>query len=70
MFVQKQSKYMLYPYAKDLFYHPKGMLSMTLEVFDKDGNAQEFSFGFEVRAELRDFLDQIYEGIDPYEEED
>lgn len=69
MFVQNPSKYMLFPYAKDLFYHPKGILSMTLEIFDKDGNSHEFSFGFEPKNELRDFLDNIYEGIDPYEKD-
>ena len=71
MFVQNESQYMLFPYSKDLFYHPSGVLSMTLEIFSKDGESHEFSFGFEARGVLREFLDNIYEGaIDPYEEED
>lgn len=60
---------MLFPYAKDLFYRPDGMLSMTLEIFDEEGKSYDFSFGFVASGKLADFLDNIYEGvIDPYEE--
>jgi hypothetical protein len=50
----------LYPYAKNLFYHPSGVLSMTIEVYD-DINTQEFTFGFTPAGKLRTFLDQLYE---------
>lgn len=49
----------LYPYAKDLYYHPSGILSMTIEMYD-DVNTQQFSFGFNPKGNLKDFLDQIY----------
>lgn len=62
MFVQEPSTYMLFPYAKDLFYHPTGVLSMTIEIFNKDGESSEFSFGFTTNGPLREFLDHIYEG--------
>jgi hypothetical protein len=50
----------LYPYAKDLFYHPSGILSMTIQIYD-DMNTQEFSFGFQPAGNLKMFLEQIYE---------
>lgn len=50
----------LYPYAKDLHYHPNGMLSMTIEVYD-DIQTQQYSFGFNVGGNLKEFLDQIHE---------
>lgn len=50
----------LYPYAKNLHYHPSGILSMTLEIYD-DVNTTEFTFGFTPGGNLRDFLDQLYE---------
>lgn len=50
----------LYPYAKDLYYHPDGILSMTIEIYD-DINTQQFSFGFTPNGNLREFLDQIHE---------
>lgn len=51
----------LFPYAKDLFYHPTGILSMTIEIYD-DVRTQQFSFGFTPTGNLKDFLDQIYMG--------
>ena len=51
----------LYPYAKDLFYHPSGLLSMTIEIYD-DVNTQQFSFGFNTGGNLKSFLDQLYIG--------
>ena len=48
----------LYPYAKDLYYHPDGILSMTLEIYD-DINTYNFSFGFTPQGNLKLFLDQI-----------
>ena len=50
----------LFPYAKDLYYHPNGILSMTIEIFD-DVNTYNFSFGFNPSGNLKDFLDKIYE---------
>ena len=49
----------LYPYAKDLHYHESGILSMTIEIYD-DLKTQQFSFGFNVQGNLKEFLDQIY----------
>ena len=49
----------LYPYAKDLYYHPSGILSMTIEIYD-DINTQQFSFGFNPSGNLKGFLDQIH----------
>ena len=51
----------LYPYARDLFYHPSGILSMTVQIYD-DIETQEFSFGFPVSGKLKDFLEQTQEG--------
>ena len=51
----------LYPYAKNVYYHPSGVLSMTLQIYD-DIETQEFSFGFNVNGNLKGFLDQLYEG--------
>ena len=50
----------LYPYAKDLFYHPSGILSMTVEIYD-DIETHEQAFGFNVHGQLKSFLDQLYE---------
>lgn len=50
----------LYPYAKNLYYHPSGVLSMTLEIYD-DVKTAEFTFGFTTNGKLKIFLDQIYE---------
>jgi hypothetical protein len=50
----------LFPYAKDIFYHPAGILSMTVEIYD-DIETHEQSFGFNVNGQLKEFLDQIYE---------
>ena len=50
----------LYPYAKDVFYHPAGILSMTVEIYD-EVNTYEQSFGFNVNGQLKQFLDQLYE---------
>ena len=49
----------LFPYAKDLHYHPDGTLSMTLEIYD-DINTKQFSFGFQPSGNLKNFLDLIY----------
>lgn len=49
----------LYPYAKDLYYHPDGTLSMTLEIYD-DISTKQFSFGFQPNGNLKNFLDMIY----------
>ena len=50
----------LFPYAKDLYYHPDGILSMTIEIFD-EVNTYNFSFGFAPNGNLKEFLDQIKE---------
>ena len=49
----------LYPYAKDVHYHPDGTLSMTLEIYD-DVDTKQFTFGFTTAGNLREFLDLIY----------
>ena len=49
----------LYPYAKDLHYHPDGTLSMTIEIYD-DIATKQFSFGFTPNGNLKQFLDLIY----------
>lgn len=48
----------LYPYAKDLHYHPDGTLSMTLEIYD-DIETKQFTFGFIPTGNLKDFLELI-----------
>jgi hypothetical protein len=48
----------LYPYAKDLYYHPDGILSMTIEIYD-DISTKEFSFGFAPQGNLKEFLELI-----------
>jgi hypothetical protein len=50
----------LYPYAKDLYYHPSGILSMTIEIYD-DVTTTSFSFGFNPNGNLKEFLDKIHE---------
>ena len=50
----------LYPYAKDVFYHPSGILSMTVEIYD-DHDTYEQAFGFNVHGKLKDFLDELYQ---------
>ena len=50
----------LFPYAKDLYYHEDGILSMTIELYD-DINTHNFSFGFIPTGNLKEFLDQIKE---------
>lgn len=50
----------LYPYAKDLYYHPSGVLSMTIQMYD-ELNTYEHSFGFNVAGSLKTFLDKLYE---------
>lgn len=57
---QSGEQFKLYPYAKDLFYHPSGILSMTVQIYD-EMNTQEFSFGFTPAGNLKVFLDQLYE---------
>ena len=49
----------LYPYAKDLHYHPDGTLSMTIEIYD-DIHTKQFTFGFTPTGNLREFLELIY----------
>lgn len=60
----------LFPYARDVFYHPNGMLSMTIQIYDED-ETNEFSFGFRVAGELKAFLDQTLIGstVDMNEED-
>jgi len=48
----------LYPYAKDVHYHPDGTLSMTLEIYN-DIDTKQFTFGFTPQGNLRDFLELI-----------
>lgn len=50
----------LFPYAKNLYYHPSGVLSMTIQVYD-DTETQEFSFGLNATGSLKTFLDRLYE---------
>lgn len=50
----------LYPYTKNVYYHPSGVLSMTIQIYD-DIETQEFSFGINVNGNLKAFLDQLYE---------
>lgn len=51
----------LNPYARNLYYHPSGVLSMTIQIYDNI-ETQEFSFGFTPNGSLKEFLDQMYEG--------
>jgi hypothetical protein len=51
--IQADNEMRLYPYAKDLFYHPSGILSMTVEIYNDTG--------FEVGGSLREFLDQLWD---------
>lgn len=50
----------LYPYAKDVHYHPDGTLSMTLEVYN-DIDTKQFTFGFVPQGNLKEFLELINE---------
>jgi len=50
-------EYRLFPYAKDLFYRPDGILVMTLEMYNGD-QTQEFSFSFKASPQMRRFLDR------------
>lgn len=67
-FVSEQiyGEYKLYPYAKDLFYRPDGMLSMTIEIYN-DNKSEEFTFGLMCNDQLRRFLNRTIG--DEYEEE-
>ena len=49
----------LYPYAKGVYYHPDGTLSMTLEIYN-DLDTKQFTFGFTPAGNLKEFLDLIY----------
>jgi len=49
----------LYPYAKDVHYHPDGTLSMTLEIYD-DLQTRQYTFGFTPTGHLKEFLELIY----------
>ena len=51
----------LYPYAKELHYSTSGTLSMTIELYD-DIETQQYTFGFPVSGNLKEYLDQIYQG--------
>lgn len=50
----------LYPYAKDLYYHSSGVLSMTIEIYD-DIHTQQYTFGFNPGGNLKLFLDQLHQ---------
>ena len=50
-------EYKLFPYAKDLFYRPDGILVMTLEMYNEE-HTQEFSFSFKASPQMRRFLDR------------
>jgi len=51
----------LYPYAKDLFYHPgERILSMTIQIYD-DQMTHDFSFGFKPTGKLKEFMDQLWD---------
>lgn len=57
-------KYMLYPYAKDLWYRPDiNALGMTLEIFN-EVESLEFRFSFEVSGKLEWFLEHLEEEIE------
>jgi len=49
----------LFPYAKDVHYHPDGTLSMTLEIYN-DIDTKQYTFGFTTAGNLREFLDTIH----------
>lgn len=51
----------LYPYARDLYYHPSGILSMTIQIYD-EMETQDFNFGIVANGNLKDFLDQLHDG--------
>ncbi len=53
-------EYRLYPYAKNLYYHPSGVLSMTIQIYN-DLETFEFSFGFNAQGNLKEFLDKVNE---------
>jgi len=54
---ERKGQYTLFPYAKELFYHPgQEILSMTIEMYDEK-QTQEFSFGFKVSDKLKEFLE-------------
>jgi hypothetical protein len=54
---QGTGEYKLFPYAKDLFYRPDGILVMTLEMYN-DEETQEFSFSFKASDQMGRFLDR------------
>lgn len=55
---ERQGEFTLFPYAKDLFYHPdQKVLSMTVQMYDET-QTHEFSFGFKVHPQLERFLDR------------
>lgn len=54
---QGTGEYKLYPYAKDLFYRPDGILVMTIQMYN-DEDTQEFSFSFKASPQMRRFLDR------------
>lgn len=64
---QGTGEYKLFPYAKDLFYRPDGILVMTLEMFNEK-DTEELSFSFKVSPQMRRFLDRTIG--DEYEERD
>jgi hypothetical protein len=60
-FMSKEGgNYKIFPYAKNLFYHPSGVLSMTIEVYN-DEETQEFSFGFNPNGQLKALLERTVE---------
>jgi hypothetical protein len=54
---QGTGEYKLFPYAKDLYYRPDGILVMTLEMYNEE-HTQEFSFSFKASPQMRRFLDR------------
>ena len=54
---QGTGEYKLFPYAKDLYYRPDGILVMTLEMYN-DERTEEFSFSFKASDQMRRFLDR------------
>jgi hypothetical protein len=61
---QMDNDWRLYPYAKDLYYHPASRtVSMTVEIYN-DTETKEFSFGFVPTGALKDFMDQLWDEDD------
>ena len=50
-------EYKLFPYARDLYYRPDGILVMTIQMYNEE-ETQEFSFSFKTSDQLKRFLDR------------